>query len=48
MDEETCLLYDHISGITFEREGNDLKTKGMYLDEPAWKIYVFSLEIKKE
>ena len=46
--EETWLLHDHLSGITFEREGNDLKTKGMYLDEPAWKTYLFSLEIKKE
>ena len=48
IDEATWLVHDHISGITFEREGNDLKTKGMYLDEPAWRIYVFSLEIKKE
>jgi len=48
IDEVTWLLHDHISGITFEREGDDLKTKGMYLDEPAWKIYVFSMEIKKE
>jgi hypothetical protein len=28
----------------FEREGNDLQSKGLYLDEPAWKYYVFSLE----
>jgi hypothetical protein len=46
IDEETWLLHDLISGITFEREGNDLKTKGMYLDEPAWKTYVFSMKIK--
>jgi len=46
LDEDTWLLHDLISGITFEREGKDLKTKGMYLDEPAWKIYVFSMKIK--
>ena len=48
MNAETWLLHDHIGGITFEREGHDLKSKGMYLDEPAWKIYVFSMETKKE
>ncbi len=48
LDEETWVLHDHLSGNSFEREGIDLKTKGMYLDEPAWKIYIFSMEIKKE
>jgi hypothetical protein len=35
-----------MNGITYEREGSDLMEKGMYLDEPAWKIYVFSLTKK--
>ena len=43
----TWLVRDMISGISYEREGTDLQNKGMYLDEPAWKIYVFSLEEKK-
>jgi hypothetical protein len=43
----TWLVEDLLSGITYEREGDDLQNKGMYLDEPGWKIYVFSLEYKK-
>jgi glycosidase len=37
-------LRDWFTGDMFEREGNDLQSKGLYLDEPAWKYYVFSLE----
>jgi len=37
-------LRDLISGITFDRNGNELQTKGLYLDEPAWKYYVFIME----
>jgi hypothetical protein len=43
MDDRTWTLHDLMGGNVFEREGNDLRTKGMYLDEPAWKFYVFSL-----
>jgi hypothetical protein len=38
------ILTDLISGNSFERDGNDLQTRGLYLDEPAWKIYVFSVK----
>lgn len=37
-------LRDLMSGVTFERKGNELQTTGLYLDEPAWKYYVFLLE----
>ena len=46
LPDGTWLLNDLISGISYERESSDLKEKGMYLDEPAWKIYVFSLSKK--
>jgi hypothetical protein len=43
---ETWILRDMFSGISFEREGNDLQSKGMYLDEPGWKYYVFTMNLK--
>jgi hypothetical protein len=46
MSTGTWLVKDLISGVTYEREGADLQEKGMYLDEPAWKNYVFSLNVK--
>jgi hypothetical protein len=42
----SLVLNDLISGNTYERDVTDLKTKGLYLDEPAWKIYVFLLNSK--
>jgi hypothetical protein len=41
--EGSWVLKDLISGDIYEREGGDLESKGMYLDEAGWKIYVFSL-----
>jgi hypothetical protein len=35
-----------LGGYTYEREGNDLNSKGFYLDEQGWKAYVFSLQAK--
>jgi hypothetical protein len=48
LDDDMWILQDLISGTAFERDGKDLRTKGMYLDEPAWKIYVFSMKRKLE
>ena len=28
--------------LTYEREGNDLQARGLYLDEPAWRARVFA------
>lgn len=36
-------LIDLMGDAIYEREGNDLQTRGLYLDEPPWKSYVFSL-----
>jgi len=46
MGGHSWLLRDLIGESIYEREGDDLQAKGLYLDEPAWKIYVFSLDIK--
>jgi hypothetical protein len=39
---------DLISGNIYEREGADLQANGLYLDESAWKTYVFTVNMKKE
>jgi glycosidase len=36
-------LEDVIGDATYERDGNDLQARGLYLDEPPWKAHVFSL-----
>ena len=46
--KEFWILNDLISGNTFGREGTDLESAGLYLDEPGWRSYVFSLNIKWE
>jgi glycosidase len=46
LEKGSWVLHDLFSGITYEREGLDLQSKGMYLDEPAWKIYVFTMNLK--
>jgi len=43
---KTWLLRDLISDVVYERGGDDLQSKGLYLDEPGWKYYVFELEEK--
>ena len=36
-------LEDLLGGATYDREGNDLQARGLYLDEPPWQAHVFSL-----
>ncbi len=36
-------LEDLIGDATYERDGNDLQARGLFLDEPAWRAHVFSL-----
>lgn len=43
----TWVLHDLIAGNTFERDGTYLHTRGLYLDEPAWKIYIFTVNLKE-
>jgi hypothetical protein len=34
-------LRDQISEIVYDRDGNDLQSRGLYLDVPAWQSHVF-------
>jgi glycosidase len=43
MEPGNLVLTDLLSGNSFERSLDDLNTKGLYLDEPAWKAYVFKV-----
>jgi hypothetical protein len=36
-------LEDLLGDAVYERDGRDLVERGLYLDEPAWKAYVFAL-----
>jgi hypothetical protein len=36
-------LVDVLGDVTYERDGNDLQGRGLYLDEPPWRAHVFSL-----
>jgi hypothetical protein len=36
-------LEDLIGDVTYEREGNDLHARGLYLDEPPWRAHVFAM-----
>ena len=36
-------LKDLLGDATYDREGNDLSVRGLYLDEPPWKASIFSL-----
>ena len=36
-------LRDLVGDVEYEREGDDLQVRGLYLDEPAWGAHVFSL-----
>jgi hypothetical protein len=44
LGEQDWLLRDELGSATYEREGRDLATRGLYLDEPAWHASVFSLQ----
>jgi hypothetical protein len=41
-------LRDLLSDARYDRTGNDLQGRGLYLDEPPWKACVFSLTEVKE
>ena len=34
---------DLMSDDAYDRNGDDLESRGLYLDVPAWRIHVFSL-----
>ena len=47
MNDSFWSLHDLLSHNTYDRKGTELETKGLYLDEPAWKIYVFTVSFSK-
>jgi hypothetical protein len=38
-------LADQIGSATYDRDGNDLQSRGLYLDMPPWQASVFSLKV---
>jgi len=42
--DKHCGLRDLLTADRFEWNGGDLLVKGLYLDEPAWRPRVFSLD----
>jgi hypothetical protein len=37
-------LRDLLGDAVYERDGNDLESRGLYLDVPPWRCHVFELE----
>jgi glycosidase len=48
LENNSWLLHDLIGEYKYTREGRQLQKEGLYLDEPAWRIYVFSLKIAED
>jgi hypothetical protein len=42
--DKSWLLRDLLSSKSFERDGNELYGQGFYVDEPAWKYYIFEVK----
>ena len=36
-------LKDVLGDATYDREGDDLASRGLYLDEAPWHVHVFAL-----
>jgi hypothetical protein len=41
-------LTELLGDTTYDREGNELQARGLYLDEPPWQAQVFSLTQRDE
>jgi hypothetical protein len=39
-------LQDQLGSATYDREGNDLQSRGLYLDVPPWYASIFSLKMQ--
>jgi hypothetical protein len=37
-------LRDQMGDVSYERDGDELMSRGLYLDVPAWRAHVFALE----
>lgn len=47
LENKEWRLRDLFSDTVFDRDGNDLAARGLFLDEKAWKYYVFELVPKR-
>jgi hypothetical protein len=36
-------LQDLLSEVQYDRDGNDLESRGLYLDVPAWRCHAFTM-----
>jgi hypothetical protein len=43
---KSIIFSDLFSAICFDRDGSEVFYKGLYIDEPAWKFYVFEIQIR--
>ena len=41
--EKTVRLADRLGPAVYERSGDDLSARGLYLDLPAWAFHVFDV-----
>lgn len=48
LGNNSWVFHDLLSGISYERDGVALRDQGLYLDEPAWKTYIFSMDLMKK
>jgi len=44
MKNKNWLLRDQFSDVVYQRQGDDLESKGLFLDEKSWKYYLFKIE----
>jgi glycosidase len=43
LDGGSWRLQDLLADISYDRDGHDLKSRGLYLDVPPWQTHIFSL-----
>jgi glycosidase len=41
----TITFLDLITGVTYDRNAEEMIEKGLYLDEPGWKTYIFTIAV---
>ncbi len=46
LDDCSYKLQDLISDEVYERQGEELDSRGLYIEVPAWKVHVFSVKKK--
>jgi hypothetical protein len=44
LDGKRWRLRDLLSTAEYERDGNELQSKGLYLDVPAWFCHVYEMK----